>query len=251
MEEPLTFKVDGRTVSAVLTAAGRGDRAVVLCHGFLSSKNSSTNKALTRFLTERGIATLRFDFLGQGESEGPFEDLTVSGAVNQALAAIGLVEARGYRRIGLMGSSFGGLVAILAAGRHPSLAAVGLKCPAPDFHEVLRLEFKEADFEHWETHGEIPDITGGPRPLRLRYAFLDDCLKNDAYKAAASITAPVLVVQGDCDEYLPLTQSRKLVSAVKTEKHLEILTGADHSFSKAEDFVKMTTLLGEWFTKHL
>ena len=50
----------------------------ILCHGFLSSKTSSTNNALTRMLIAQGIATFRFDFFGQGESEGPFDQITVA-----------------------------------------------------------------------------------------------------------------------------------------------------------------------------
>ena len=81
----------------------RPPSVAVLCHGFLSGKNSTTNKTLTRALTDRGIATFRFDFFGQGESEGPFEELTNTLAVGQAGAALDLMKEKGFRRIGLMG----------------------------------------------------------------------------------------------------------------------------------------------------
>src|SRR5438094_1947784 len=106
----------GHQISGILAKpAGGTDRLAVLCHGFLSNKNSATNRALTAILLPQGIATLRFDFFGHGDSEGPFEKLTVGIAVQQTLAALGLAGSRGYRKIGLVGSSFGGLVALLAA----------------------------------------------------------------------------------------------------------------------------------------
>ncbi|HEY7533775.1 MAG TPA: hypothetical protein VH681_13455, partial [Nitrospiraceae bacterium] len=108
MEERFSF-VDpsGHRVASILAAPeGSTDRIVVLCHGFLSGKNSTTNKTLTRMLTERGIATFRFDFFGQGDSPGPFEALTNTLAVGQTLAALDLVRQKGYRHVGLMGSSF-------------------------------------------------------------------------------------------------------------------------------------------------
>ncbi|MBI4401671.1 MAG: alpha/beta fold hydrolase [Nitrospirae bacterium] len=253
IEQPLSFKDSaGHTVSAVLASPSDGtDRVAVLCHGFLSTKNSTTNKTLTRLLVEREIATFRFDFFGQGESEGPFERTTTTVAVNQTLAALDLVTAKGYRRIGLMGSSFGGLVAILAAAQRPALSVVALKCPVPDFPEMLRLEFGKAGMERWKQSDEIPNVTGGQQPVRLRYTFYEDCLRHDAYKAAETILAPVLIVQGDRDEYVPLHQSRRLYDAVRTEKHLEILPGADHGFTEAEDFRRMTMLLADWLTTHL
>ena len=253
MEEALTFKDrDGHRVAAILTTPeNQTDRAVLLCHGFLSGKNSTTNKTLTRYLTELDIATFRFDFFGQGESEGPFEALTVTIALGQALAALDLLAARGYKRIGLIGSSFGSLIAILTASQKPELACLGLKCPVADFAEVLRLEFGEAGMARWKTHHEIPDVTGGPKPVRLRYALYENCLTYDGYKAAAMIRTPTLIVQGSKDELVPLHQSSRLMEALQGKRQLEILPGADHGFTKGEDFKTMTTLLADWMVKHL
>src|SRR5437899_7440605 len=121
MEEALTFTDPaGHKVAGILaTPEKKTDRIAVLCHGFLSNKNSKTNKTLTDILVLQGIATFRFDFFGQGESEGPFERITVTTAVGQALAALDLVKARGYKRIALVGSSFGGLVALMTAAKMP------------------------------------------------------------------------------------------------------------------------------------
>lgn len=253
MEEALTFKdPHGHRVAAILTEPkAKTDRAVLLCHGFLSGKNSTTNKTLTRSLTEQGLATFRFDFFGQGESEGPFENLTLAVALGQALAALDWLAARGYTRIGLVGSSFGGLIAILTASKRPELACLGLKCPVVDFAEVLRLEFGEAGMAHWKTHHEIPDVTGGSKPVRLRYALYENCLEYDGHKAAATIKMPTLIVQGEKDDLVPLHQSRRLMEALQGKRQLEILPGADHMFSKGEDFKKMTTLLSDWMVKHL
>jgi pimeloyl-ACP methyl ester carboxylesterase len=253
MEEALTFQDrQGHRSAGVLTSPkAKTDRAALLCHGFLSNKNSTTNKTLTRALTEQGIATFRFDFFGQGESDGPFENITVAIALDQALAALDLLVARGYKRIGLVGSSFGGLIAILTASKKPDLACLALKCPVADFAEVLRLEFGGAGMEHWKTHHEIPDVTGGPTPVRLRYALYENCLEYDVYEEAAMITMPTLIVQGEKDELVPLHQSSRLMGALKGKRQLEIIRGADHGFTKGEDFKKMAALLTDWMVKHL
>ncbi len=268
IEQALTFKDhEGHRVSGILASPpSHTDRATVLCHGFLSNKNSMTNKTLTTLLCEQGIAAFRFDFFGQGESEGPFEQITVSLAVKQALAALDLVASKGYQLIGLVGSSFGGLVALVAAAQcsHPptpgaprrapsrsSLSCLALKCPVPDFPEMLELEFGKQGMDEWKRTDTIPDVTGGEGHVKLQYGFYEDCARHLGYNAAKIITAPTLIVQGDQDEYVPLHQSQRLYSALQSEKRLEILAGADHRFSRPEDFRRMTTLLADWIVQHL
>ncbi|GKS57602.1 alpha/beta hydrolase [Nitrospira sp.] len=242
----------GHRIAGVLsTPSGTSSKLAVLCHGFLSNKNSSTNKALTRLLAERNIASLRFDFFGQGESDGPFEAITVSTAVGQAEAALGWATSQGFREIGLVGSSFGGLVAILVAGRTPGLRCVALKCPVPDFPEVLHLEFGSSGMAEWKRTHTIPDVTGGSARIPLRYGFYEDCLRHNGYEAAARITCPTLIVQGDEDELVPLHQARRLREALRAPARLEIMSGADHGFSKAEHFHTMTGLITDWIATHL
>lgn len=253
MESLLSFiDPSGHRVASVLTTPdGDTDKIAVLCHGFLSGKNSSTNKTLTRLLIERGIATFRFDFFGHGESAGPFELITNTLALAQAQAALDLVRQKGYRRIGLMGSSFGGLVATLTAARRTDLACLALKCPVVDFAEELRLEFGEAEMRQWKATDTVPNIMGGPNRVALRYAFYEDCLRRIAYEPARSITAPTVIVQGDHDEHVPLHQSQRLYEALQVKKRMEVLPGADHQFTKGEDFSRMTTVIADWLTEHL
>jgi uncharacterized protein len=242
----------GHRVSSILTTPDSGtERIAVLCHGFLSSKTSSTNNTLTRMLIERGIATFRFDFFGQGDSSGPFEEITTTLAVGQTLAALDLVKQQGYRRIGLMGSSFGGLVSILTAAQRADLACLALKCPVVDFAEELRLAFGQEELARWKATDTIPNIMGGSERIALRHAFYEDCLRRIAYDPARSITAPTVIVQGDQDEHVPLHQSRRLYDALQVEKHLELLPGADHQFTKREDFTQMTAVIADWLTEHL
>ncbi len=253
MEEALTFHDhQDHGIAAILsTPDGPTTRLAVLCHGFLSGKNSTTNKTLTRLLNERGIATFRFDFFGQGDSDGPFEKLTTTLAVQQTQAALDLVTARGYDRIGLVGSSFGGLVAILTAAQRRDIACLALKCPVVDFAEELRLTFGPEELARWQATDTIQNIMGGPDRVRLRYAFYEDCLRQIAYGPAEHITVPTLIVQGEQDECVPLHQSRRLRDALRGPKRLDLLPGADHQFSREEDFHQMTTSISDWLVTHL
>lgn len=253
MEESLTFHDRQRhRIAAILsTPDGPTTRLVLLCHGFLSGKNSTTNKTLTRLLNEQGLATFRFDFFGQGDSDGPFEALTTTLAVHQTEAALDLISSRGYDRIGLVGSSFGGLVAILTAAQRRDIACLALKCPVVDFAEELRLTLGPDELSQWQTTGTIPNVMGGQDRVRLQYDFYEDSLRQIAYEPAEHITIPTLIVQGEQDECVPLHQSRRLYNALNGPKRLDLLPEANHQFTRGEDFHQMTTSISDWLVTHL
>lgn len=253
MEEALTFRdPQGHSIAAILSRPEKPTTSLaLLCHGFLSGKNSTTNKTLTRLLNEQGLATFRFDFFSQGESEGPFEAITTTLAIQQTKAALDLVTARSYDKIGLVGSSFGGLIAILTTAQRRDIACLALKCPVVDFAEELLLTFGPEELARWQDTGTIPNIMGGIERIKLRYGFYEDCLNHIAYGPAETITVPTLIVQGEQDECVPLHQSHRLHNALRGPKRLDLLPGADHQFTRGEDFRQMTTSISEWIVSHL
>src|SRR5690348_12226833 len=115
MPEPLVFSDrDGRRISALLDRpASAGSKGVVLCHGLFGFKDSVTNRALSRLLNERGLTTLRFDFFGHGSSEGSLQDVLLTTLIGQTETALDQLRGQGIAELGLFGSSFGGLVALL------------------------------------------------------------------------------------------------------------------------------------------
>lgn len=252
-ETPLPFE-DGanNSVSATLAEpAQKSDRAVILCHGFLSNKESRTNLRLTQLLVAQGISTFRFDWFGMGESGGDFGRIMVSTCCGQLERAIRLMRERGYHELGLVGSSFGGLLAILVGRHHPALRAIGLKCPVPDFPEMLEHEFGRDGIEEWQRTNYIPDVTGGTAPIFLDFGFYESCRAFDAYAAARHIKAPVLIVHGEQDELVPFHQIRQLEDALPGDKELVLLPEADHQFGRPEDFRRMTVHLADWMQAHL
>jgi alpha-beta hydrolase superfamily lysophospholipase len=226
-------------------------RCVILCHGFLSDKQSRTNRRLTELLVPQGIATFRFDWYGMGESQQHFPNMTLKQCQEQLDAAFQLLQKRGMNQLGLVGSSFGGLLAILAAPNQPTLQALGLKCPVVDFPEVLRMEFGPDAMARWKSTNHIPNIVGDGSPVPLHYGFYEECLTYDAYAALPRIQAPTLVVHGDQDELIPRPQIDRLLTTLTTTKQLKLIEGADHQFGRPEEFRLMTAHLAQWMMKHL
>src|SRR5512147_2961755 len=111
MVEKVSFKSEGYRISGILHRPDKKNPpCVIASHGLLSSKNSEKYIALGERISKEGIAMLRFDFRGIGESEGSEGDNTISKKVADLNGGIDFV--RSYpglgNRIGLMGSSLGG-----------------------------------------------------------------------------------------------------------------------------------------------
>lgn len=252
-EAPVSFTSSSGVVTPGIFAqpATPTNRAVILCHGFPSDKDSRTNRRLTELLVPRSIATLRFDWYGMGESPEQLAHFGIQKCAEQLDAAFRFVAGRDIHTLGLIGSSFGGFMAILSASRYPQLQALGLKCPVVDFPEVLRLEFGAEAMEGWKRTDHIPNILGGDHPIPLPYSFFEECLTYDGYISASRIQVPTLIVHGDQDEIIPFHQIDRLMASLHAPKHLRLIPGANHQFGRPEDFRLMTTHLAAWMIDRL
>ena len=228
MEEKLFFKNSkgNKLVGILSDPSGKiTNPIIILCHGFNSSKNSSTNLALVQELNRNQISSFRLDLFAHGESEGNFEDITASEAVDDILKAIDLVKKLGYKKIGLVGSSFGGLASFIASSISSNLYLLAVKCPVSsylEFRDYANLmmidEWKKRGFSYRENR-------------KLNFSFYKDGVKNVAYDIAKKIKIPTLIVHGEADSDVPVSQSIK-ISKLIPNCHLEIVPGAGHLFKE-------------------
>lgn len=244
MDKKLYFKnKKGNKLCGVLIAPdNKNHPVVILCHGFHSTKDNNTNTRLHKMLKEKNIATFRFDFYGHGESDGKFEDITVSEAVDDALCAIDFLKKKGYKKIGLIGASFGGLTALLTAAKSKDLLFLGLKCPASNFLEIELTHRTKENLQEWKRDGFTYYQNEEGETYRLNYKFFQDLNKNNAFPIADKIRIPTLIVHGDADEIVPVEQS-KLIFKLIPDCKLEIIRKADHRFLNPIHFEKMVDML--------
>jgi pimeloyl-ACP methyl ester carboxylesterase len=227
---------------------GKGCPLIVLCHGFSTSKDGRTYTTLEEMLNEGGVGTFRFDFFGHGESEGKFEDITISEAIDDVLSAIRYIQESGYERIGLMGSSFGGYASIVAAGQSGDLIGLALKSPVSDYLGLLIALDRGHDIEAWRQDGFFAFEGADGEKRRLNYSFYEDAGNYDGYLYARKIKAPALIVHGDKDMTVDLEQSKK-AAALIPDCRLEIIRDADHIYSNPKHFERMLDLIANFLLR--
>jgi len=218
---------------------------VVLCHGFTTNKESETYLLLEKELNEKGIAVFRFDFFGHGESEGKFENITISEALDDTLRAIDFLKEQGYSKIGLFGSNFGGMAALLAAAKSPELFVLALKAPVSDYLGQITAKEDKVNVEEWKEKGFVPHQSSRMGLQKLNYSFFEDAGKTSGFEAAKKINIPTLIVHGSQDKVVPVEQSKKTCSLIENCR-LEIIEGAGHKFSNPGEFEKAVKLIVEF-----
>jgi alpha-beta hydrolase superfamily lysophospholipase len=220
---------------------------IVLCHGMMSAKEGTKQKAFAQVFEESGFSVLRFDFSFCGESEGRFEEITFAQEVDDLRAAVGCVRARGGNPVGLLGSSMGGAVALLYASGDPSikalvtLAAVGRPAGIADGMGDLKQKTQE-----WKDEGYQLGAEGEPGEN-----FFEDARKQDVLGAARRVAAPLLVLHGGLDEVVPVEDAHAIHANAGGPKALKVLPGGDHRFTRPEDLEEVLNAARDWFMKYL
>lgn len=174
---------------------------LLLCHG--NAGNVGDRVLHAAVLTAAGFDVLLFDYRGYGRSSGrPSEE----GIYRDARAALTcLVEQRAVdpRRVFYLGESLGGAVALDLALERPPAGLVLLS-----------------------------GFTGVRELGRLHYPFVPTALVPDAYPSLRRIhklRAPLLVLHGERDDIVPLSQGRTLFDAAPEPKHMHVFAGLGHN----------------------
>ncbi|MBM4078498.1 MAG: alpha/beta fold hydrolase [Planctomycetes bacterium] len=256
VEIPVSFESAGEQIVGMmhLPSSRRKSPCVVLCHGFTGHKGEThfLFVKMSRALARKGIASLRFDFRGSGDSEGDFRDVTISAEIADALKAVDFVAAQkrvDAKRIGILGLSLGGCVAACVAGRDQRVKSLALWSAVAAPAKLFKTRWSEQQIASWRKTGGM-DIGG----LELGLCFLDDLPNNDPAAAIRQCQAPVLIIHGRKDESVPVAHADVYLAearrrGIRAEKF--ILPGADHVFRRLDWERTVIEKTARWFVETL
>jgi len=203
--------------------------AIIMCHGLGSNKDDILYISLQDRINASGITTFRMDLLGHGESDGEYDDLTLTETIDDILCAKHELERIGYSKIGFIGSSFGGVGGIMAASIEQFNFLILIS--PPTYYDVTEM-IKSGIYILKELM--IVNKTTQKKKAHPNIKFFRDYGSHDSYAAAEKISVPVLIIHGDKDKIVPLIKSRELKKKIK-DSQIKILRGADHHYTKAQN----------------
>lgn len=235
-------------VASVLTpSTGNNHPLVILATG--DSPNGSggqTWQQLAPRLLDRGMAALLFDFSGLGHSPGNYRELTLTTGCQNFDAVMEWAQTRGEHdrnRIGVVGASYGGNVALLRAADYPSIRAIGLKSASTFLPEGYQLQYGTDLMRRWGENGYDEEVG-------LNYTAVLDSLFHNTYEAASRIDCPVRIVNGTADTAVPIRHARDLLRVMPNASLFEI-EGADHWYAEGDEWERMATDIIDFLAVHL
>ncbi|WP_245805819.1 alpha/beta hydrolase [Bacillus alkalicellulosilyticus] len=205
--------------------------AVILLHGFTGTKLEPHRLFLkiSRALEEMNVASFRFDFLGSGESDGHFEDMTVLKEVDQAEAILEYVKTHpsvDSDNIYLLGFSMGGLVASLVAGkRFNEVSKLLLLAPAGTMSQSKTLAVA---LENYIEEKDAYDVGGN----LISKEFIDELQTINVWDTAKLFSNEVLLIHGTMDEAVPYEVSSMYIDKCYGKNAiLKTIENGDHTFN--------------------
>ena len=247
MEHVVSFPSKGNTLAGRLHLPGTGVfPGVVVCHGFKDHKDKPFYVDLAHTLDRIGFAVLRFDFAGSGESEGLFEDISIAQEVADVDHAVAYLRGRHEvdpSRVGVCGISLGGMVAIMQTTFNPAIRAMVCLCPAIDQRRFVERYEREGRVEYHDSYFVLDGF-------KIKTRFLQDAAI-EIYRFAPKLRVPFILIHGDQDQSCLVGYSKQFFHAVRAEKELHILGGAEHMFPNEAHRTFAFTTTADWFTRHL
>lgn len=229
--QKITFKnTRGLRLAGLLHApAGMTGPVVVVCHGFTGGKEGGGRAlAMGEKLGARGYNVFLFDFSGNGESEGLFENITLTGQIDDLHCAVNWCTGKGMGPVFTLGRSFGGSTVICHAAGDPRVAGV-CTWAAPARLKELFTQFADGPVDE---EGDLYALAGNEGIAYLRRAFFTDLERYDIPNLAGQIAPrPLLVIQGESDDVVPPGDAGLIFNGAGEPKQLVYVPGADHQFS--------------------
>jgi len=199
-------------------------------------------QALAAWAAAQGMAMLRLDYSGCGESEGAFEDGTLDIWRDDVLAVLAQAQPG---PIILIGSSMGGWLMLLVAEAlgNQVAAMVGIAA-APDFTDW---DFDAADRATIAATGRIERPSDyGYDPMVITRGFWQSGQSNLRLTGTVGIDCPVRLIHGQCDPDVPWETSLKLADALRSSDVQTILVkDGDHRLSRDQDIALLIDVVGK------
>ena len=224
---------------------------VILLHGFTADKEHPLLTNLANDLEAAGIASIRFDFNGHGESEGRFQDMTVLNEIEDAKKVYEYVsKLHEVTSISIAGHSQGGVVTSMTAGQlgTDKIKAIALLAPAAVLREdAIRGMLQGAQYDSMNPP-EYIELKSPHGTFRVGRDYVKVAQTLPIYETAINYQGPACLIHGTGDIVVPYTYSLRY-GRIYADSELHLLPGFDHSFT--QDAAKAARIAADYFIKRL
>ncbi|KAL7133180.1 hypothetical protein ABFS83_12G122700 [Erythranthe nasuta] len=215
----------------------RSNEVVIICHGVLCTKEHDIIVNVASALENEGISAFRFDFSGNGESEGLFQSGNFSNEVEDLRSVIEYFKELNRSTVAIIGHSKGGVVVLLYASKYHDITAVVNISGRFDLKRGLEERLGKTFLESLDKDGYIDVKTKtGEVDYRVTEESMMELLNTNMHEACLSIRegCRVLTVHGSDDEINPVEDAVEFDKIIRNHR-LEIIRGANHGYTSHQE----------------
>ncbi len=220
----------------------------IFAHCFTCNKNLSAVRNIGRALNNEGIAVLRFDFTGLGESEGDFENTNFSSNIEDLSAAADYLTKHYKAPSILIGHSLGGAAVIFAGKKIESIQAIAT-IGAPSSPSHVKHLFKSNVAEIKKTG--IAEVFIGGRSFTVKKEFLEDIEAKNMESKVKSLRKPLLVIHSPQDETVGVQNAKEIYQYAHHPKSFISIDGADHLLTNKKDSSYVGNVIAGWAERYI
>ena len=247
MKNKVEFVSNGVTLRGMLESPDQNvSNYALFAHCFTCGKDIAAASRIARALTEKGIAVLRFDFTGLGNSDGDFSNTNYSSNVEDLKAAADFLKLN-YRAPSLLiGHSLGGAAVLSVAHQLPEVKAIAtIGAPHEAQHVVHNFA---ADVDTINQEGQA-EVTLGFREFVIKKQFIDDVAQSES--KIGSLKKALLVMHSPMDSTVNIAEAEKIYKDAKHPKSFVSLDNADHLVSNKGDADYIATTIAAWASRYI
>ena len=220
----------------------------LFAHCFTCSKNLSAVGRITRSLAHQGLAVMRFDFTGLGDSEGRFSETTFSTNVSDLVDAARYLEANYGPPQLLIGHSMGGTAALCAAVELSPVRAVAIIGSPSDPRHVLN-HLKDQLVQIMEQGAA--DVEISEKTLNIQRQFVEDVEKYELNTIVKNLRKALIILHSPVDDTVAIEHAARIFKAARHPKSFVSLERADHLLTDKRDAQYAGAVICAWANRYL
>lgn len=227
---------------------GKPKAFVLFAHCFTCSKNLKSVEHISQAFTQQGMAILRFDFTGLGQSKGEFADTNFSSNLSDLKEAYTFLKENYEAPQIMVGHSLGGAAVLHVSGELENVRAVAtIGAPSTPDHVSHLLDNGRKELED---KGEA-NVNIGGRTFKMKKQFLDDLEAKNGTSAIKELNKSLLVIHSPQDTIVGINNAQEIYQEAMHPKSFVSLDGGDHLMTKEGDARYVGSLIANWSTRYI
>ena len=235
--------------------AGKPKGLAIVMHGRSGGKDEPHIATFARAFLNNAYTVIRFDTTNTfGESEGKFEDVTLTGFYEDLEDVISWSKMQAWYQspFCLAGHSLGAIAVALYAEKHPEevKALAPISTVVSGEHIIGAMD--RGVLEEWKRTGWWIQRSVSKQGLikRLKWSHATDLLQYDLMPAINQLTMPILMVVGSDDVITPWQEQKGMFDALPHQfKEFHLIQGAPHTFRDPAHLAEIEQIFNAWIQK--